>query len=130
MIAGGSSADVVRGDRGNDRINGNSGNDRLFGNSGKDQITGSTGRDVVRAGAGNDRVDVRDGQRDRVNCARGRDTVIAVRAPLQTASQRCRDRRRFTQRPRRGAEARRASKRRLLSGRLSGKPPARSQDRS
>ncbi len=77
LIAGGSSNDRVSGDRGNDRINGNSGNDVLKGNSGKDRIVGGTGRDVVSAGSGSDRVDVRDGKRDRVNCGRGRDTVIA-----------------------------------------------------
>ncbi len=77
LIAGGSSNDRISGDRGNDRINGNSGNDVLKGNSGKDRIVGGTGRDVVSAGSGSDRVDVRDGKRDRVNCGRGRDTVIA-----------------------------------------------------
>ncbi|MDQ3647379.1 MAG: hypothetical protein M3433_02110 [Actinomycetota bacterium] len=82
LIAGGSSDDVVRGDRGNDRINGNSGDDRLFGNSGNDLITGGAGRDVISAGAGNDRVDVRDGQRDRVNCGLGRDPVIADRSDV------------------------------------------------
>jgi len=49
----------------------------LKGNSGKDRIVGSTGRDVVSGGSGSDRIDVRDGKRDRVNCGRGRDTVIA-----------------------------------------------------
>jgi Ca2+-binding RTX toxin-like protein len=77
LIAAGSSNDRVSGDRGNDRINGNSGNDVLKGNSGKDRIVGGTGRDVVSGGSGSDRIDVRDGKRDRVNCGRGRDTVIA-----------------------------------------------------
>ncbi len=77
LIAGGSSNDRISGDRGNDRINGNSGSDVLKGNSGNDRIVGGTGRDVISGGSGSDRVDVRDGKRDRVNCGRGRDTVIA-----------------------------------------------------
>jgi Ca2+-binding RTX toxin-like protein len=77
LIAAGSSNDRVSGDRGSDRINGNSGDDVLKGNSGKDRIVGGTGRDVVSGGSGSDRIDVRDGKRDRVNCGRGRDTVIA-----------------------------------------------------
>ena len=79
ISAGSASGDRVAGDQGNDRINGNSGNDALEGNSGHDRITGSTGADRISGGSGDDRVNARDGRRDRVNCGRGRDRVIADR---------------------------------------------------
>ena len=40
-------------------------------------MIGGTGTDRVKTGAGRDRIDVRDGERDRVNCGKGRDTVLA-----------------------------------------------------
>jgi Ca2+-binding RTX toxin-like protein len=84
VISAGSSGDRVAGDQGGDRINGNSGNDTLRGNSGHDRITGSTGADRISGGGGNDRINSRDGRRDRVNCGRGRDTVIADRVDVIT----------------------------------------------
>ena len=80
VISAGSSGDRVAGDQGNDRINGNSGNDSLSGNSGNDRISGSTGADRLSGNGGNDRINARDGRRDRVNCGRGRDSVVADRA--------------------------------------------------
>ncbi len=79
LISAGSSGDRVAGDQGNDRINGNSGNDVLKGNSGHDRITGLTGADRIAGGSGNDRINSRDGRRDRVDCGRGRDRVLADR---------------------------------------------------
>ena len=79
VISSGSSNDRAAGDQGNDRINGNSGNDALFGNSGNDRITGSTGADRISGGGGNDRINSRDGRRDRLDCGRGRDRLIADR---------------------------------------------------
>ena len=80
VISAGSSGDRVAGDQGNDRINGNSGSDSLSGNSGNDRITGSSGLDRLSGNSGNDRISARDGRRDRVNCGRGRDSVVADRA--------------------------------------------------
>ena len=78
-ISAGSSGDRVTGGGGNDRVNGNSGNDSITGNGGRDRLKGSSGRDKLSGGSGGDRIDARDGRRDRVNCGRGRDTVIADR---------------------------------------------------
>ena len=87
-IAGGSGADVIyagsTGDRvsgheGDDRIYGNSGDDRLAGDSGNDKITPGSGRDRVSGAGGRDRIGARDGQRDRISCGRGTDSVVADR---------------------------------------------------
>ena len=40
-------------------------------------ITGGAGADRVSGGAGSDSIDVADGERDRVDCGRGRDRVVA-----------------------------------------------------
>ena len=52
------------------------GNDRLFGGRGHDLLVGGAGRDVARGGRGNDRIRMRDGERDRVTCGRGRDRAV------------------------------------------------------
>ncbi|HWI08090.1 MAG TPA: hypothetical protein VNT54_11305, partial [Solirubrobacteraceae bacterium] len=53
--------------------------DRLFGEAGKDRLIGGGGRNVVDGGSGNDSIDVRNAERDRVACGRGRDRVRADR---------------------------------------------------
>jgi hypothetical protein len=87
-VDGGPGNDVGRGNRGRDRIDGGRGRDRLSGDGGNDRIDGARGgdridatggRDRVFGGNGNDRIDAEDGKRDRVDCGRGRDTVIADR---------------------------------------------------
>ena len=79
VIFSGSSGDRVAGASGNDRITGNSGDDRIRGDSGNDTIAGSTGTDRISGGSGRDRISARDGQRDRVSCGRGTDSVVADR---------------------------------------------------
>ena len=71
--------DQLAGGAGNDRLEGGAGNDRLFGESGKDRILVGGGRNEVDAGTGNDSIDARNGERDTVECGRGRDRVRADR---------------------------------------------------
>jgi Ca2+-binding RTX toxin-like protein len=96
-LSGQAGDDRVRGQSGNDRVSGGSGGDilsgragrdRLSGGTGDDSIRGGTGNDVITAGPGNDKVDgdtgndtirARDGQRDSIQCGRGRDKVTADR---------------------------------------------------
>jgi hypothetical protein len=44
---------------------------------GKDEITGGTGADAIKARGGRDLIDALDGERDRVDCGKGRDRVRA-----------------------------------------------------
>ena len=67
------------------RLFGGDGNDRLYGGAGRDQIRGGAGRDVVSGRGGDDVVAVRDGERDSVNCGRGRDRVVADAVDVLTA---------------------------------------------
>ncbi|MGH2899185.1 MAG: calcium-binding protein, partial [Solirubrobacteraceae bacterium] len=78
-LDGGYGDDMLAGGSGRDRLYGSAGNDRLFGEGGADRIIGGGGRNVVDGGAGNDSIDVRNGERDRVVCGPGRDTVRADR---------------------------------------------------
>lgn len=77
QLTGGGGDDMLAGGTSNDRLNGGSGNDRLFGEAGKDRIVGGPGLNVIDGGSGNDSIDARNGQRDRVICGTGRDTVRA-----------------------------------------------------
>jgi len=70
-------SDVLTGTPKADRLNGGAGNDRLYGMAGPDVLIGGKGRDTVVGGAGNDRLEVRDRERDVVDCGPGRDTVVA-----------------------------------------------------
>jgi Ca2+-binding RTX toxin-like protein len=76
---GTANADVLRGTKGADRLYGLAGGDRLYGYAGNDLLVGGPGRDFLVAGPGNDTVEVRDGQKDTVDCGGGRDSVIADR---------------------------------------------------
>jgi TolB protein len=67
----------VKAGKGNDTVQGGRGADTLDGGDGNDRIVGGKGRDTVLGGKGNDAIDVRDGQRDRVNAGPGTDTVVA-----------------------------------------------------
>ena len=75
-LRGDGGRDVLRGTAKGDRLFGRAGNDRLFGGRGHDLLVGGTGRDVARGGRGNDRIRMRDGERDRVTCGRGRDRAV------------------------------------------------------
>lgn len=76
-LLGNSGKDKLQGDSGKDRLDGGSGADRLRGGSGADRLKGGRGRDSLKGDSGRDSIDVRDGQRDRVDCGSGRDKVKA-----------------------------------------------------
>jgi len=79
-LSGGFGRDMIAGGSGNDMINGGPDADRLFGESGRDRIIAGGGVNFVDGGDGNDSIDVRNGERDRVICGKGRsDRVQADR---------------------------------------------------
>jgi hypothetical protein len=75
-LRGDGGRDVLRGTAKGDRLLGRAGNDRLFGGRGRDLLVGGAGRDLARGGRGNDRIRMRDGERDRITCGRGRDRAV------------------------------------------------------
>jgi glucose/arabinose dehydrogenase len=79
VLMGGDGRDRLVGGAGADRLLGASGRDRLDGGAGNDSLNGGRGPDVVAGGKGNDRIDARNRRRDRIDCGRGRDTVLADR---------------------------------------------------
>ncbi|WP_269781951.1 calcium-binding protein [Nocardioides sp. R-C-SC26] len=97
-IVGGGKAEEISGGAGDDTIMGGGGNDVLSGGGGSDRIVGGPGRDSVYGDTGtccldngNDTIDVRDGQRDQVNCGGGADVVLADKSDLAAREgfQRC-----------------------------------------
>ena len=54
---------------------GGGGNDRIRTGDGEDHVSGGPGQDSIATGRGNDRIEALDGQRDRVNCGRGKRDV-------------------------------------------------------
>lgn len=78
-LVGGQRADVLLGLAGNDRLDGRAGNDLLEGGPGNDVIVGGRGRDRLRGGDGSDSLHSRDGERDSVDCGRGRDRAFVDR---------------------------------------------------
>jgi Ca2+-binding RTX toxin-like protein len=88
QLFGEADSDVLRGGDGDDRITGGDSADRLIGGGGKDVMEAGGGNDIVtdsrgsnriNAGGGADVISVRNGSRDVVNCAAGRDRVSADR---------------------------------------------------
>jgi RTX calcium-binding nonapeptide repeat (4 copies) len=77
MIRGGRGHDMIHAGRGHDRIHGGAGRDRLEGGHGRDRLVDRQGATVAVAGPG-DRVDVADGDSDRVLCAAGSTSRIVV----------------------------------------------------
>ena len=71
-LSGGPGGQRIRGRGGKDKLKGGSGDDCLLGGRGDDRLTGGSGSDVLRAGGGADRVNAADGERDVVNCGKGR----------------------------------------------------------
>jgi Ca2+-binding RTX toxin-like protein len=70
-LVGGPGADILEGDDPkvpHDRDD----SDSLEGGSGNDRLDGGPGRDRFYGGPGNDRIFARDGERDRVDCGKGR----------------------------------------------------------
>jgi Ca2+-binding RTX toxin-like protein len=78
-ISGGTGGDILSGASGNDDLSGSSGDDRLLGSTGNDTISGGSGKDDVEGGAGGDTIRARDGEKDRIGCGSGRDSVTADR---------------------------------------------------
>ena len=78
VLTGGDQADklTVRGTR-PVQISAGRGADVVTTGSGADKVTAGPGSDKVTTGAGKDTVEVRDGERDVVNCGAGRDRVTA-----------------------------------------------------
>ena len=78
-LEGGLGRDMMAGGAGNDYMFGGSDDDRMFGESGIDRMLAGGGRNQIDGGAGNDSIEVRNGERDRVICGSGRDSVRADR---------------------------------------------------
>lgn len=76
-IEGQAGDDEIDGEAGDDELCGRSGDDDINGGAGDDDISGGRGHDRISGGRGNDHIFVRDGERDRVTCGPGRDTVRA-----------------------------------------------------
>ncbi len=70
--------DCARGGRGNDLIRGGDGRDRLAGNRHRDKLVGGPGRDKLLGGGRKDKLFAIDGERDIVNCGKGRDDVALI----------------------------------------------------
>lgn len=54
--------------------------ERIVGSPDGERIKGTSGSDVIRARGGRDKIDLRTGGADRLNCGRGRDTVLVQRS--------------------------------------------------
>jgi hypothetical protein len=76
VLPGTDGANDLRGTVGNDRLLGFGGNDRLRGAGGRDCLDGGHGNDRLLGGEGDDRIRARDGERDFVDCGKGRDIVM------------------------------------------------------
>jgi hypothetical protein len=63
------------------------GPDRLEGRGGRDVVVGGLGQDRLYGGSGSDRIVARDGQRDRIDCGSGFDTVVAD--PVDRVAKNC-----------------------------------------
>jgi Ca2+-binding RTX toxin-like protein len=73
QINGSDEGDLIAGRAGDDSLYGDI--DVFVGNEGDDEIRAGTGRDIVNGERGNDTIYVRDGQKDKVECGDGIDTV-------------------------------------------------------
>ena len=58
-------------------LNGTASSELILGQRGADRLNGRGGSDCIFGGPGRDRIKARDGERDVVNCGRGRDRVRA-----------------------------------------------------
>ena len=75
-LAGGGHDDVILGNGGNDTLLGGAGDDRINGGAGNDIINGGSGADRLIGGPGSDTITAADGERDVVDCGRGRDRAV------------------------------------------------------
>jgi Ca2+-binding RTX toxin-like protein len=84
FIADGSK-DVLHGGPGKDWIDGGPGDDVIYGGDGNDEVLWGdlsrkgAGEDVIYGGDGNDTINSDDGNRDKINCGKGRDAYFADR---------------------------------------------------
>jgi hypothetical protein len=69
--------DNVVGRGGGDRLSARGANDCVLGSAGDDWLRGGAGSDFASGGSGDDRIDIADGERDRVDCGPGRDRALA-----------------------------------------------------
>src|SRR5215217_2217449 len=79
LVFGGQRDDFLLGQVGDDGVFGGAGDDVIYGGSGNDYIDAGSGADRIYAGAGDDRINVRDRERDVVDCGPGSDVVRADR---------------------------------------------------
>jgi RTX calcium-binding nonapeptide repeat (4 copies) len=80
QIFGGVGKDVIYGGPGDDSLLvGDDGADVIYGGDGDDGLDGARDKDVVYGGDGNDSINASGdrGQRDKINCAKGKDTYFA-----------------------------------------------------
>ncbi|HEY8581525.1 MAG TPA: calcium-binding protein [Capillimicrobium sp.] len=73
---------------GNSKLVGSPGADRLATYGGDDVIVGKGGRDAIYAGLGDDRVDARDGVKDVIDCADGKDVARVDRVDVTQGCER------------------------------------------
>jgi Ca2+-binding RTX toxin-like protein len=76
LIYGLGGADRIFGMGGADSVFGGSGADRIHGDAGNDRLWGGPGRDHIYGGSGSDVIFARDGERDFIDCGRGRDVAF------------------------------------------------------
>ena len=93
MAFAGTALAVVRiGDAGPNRLVGTAENDTLKGRGGADTIIGRGDSDLLVGGRGNDQINARERGRaedDRVDCGRGRDTVLTDNTTEDIISDNC-----------------------------------------
>ena len=87
FVKGGDGGDQIFGKDGYLKTHGNLGNDTIYGTRRGDAINPGPGQDTVYAGGGNDNADLRDGERDRIECAGG--SWDTVRADAEDAAVGC-----------------------------------------
>ena len=92
MFAGAAFAVTKVGDAGHNRLVGTAENDTLKGLGGPDTLIGKGDSDLLVGGRGNDRINARESGRaeeDRVDCGRGRDTVLTDNTTEDTILANC-----------------------------------------
>jgi hypothetical protein len=78
-LVGSPFGDRLAGLAGNDSLDGKAGDDCLLGGAGNDRLTGGSGVNRYSGGAGNDAVNARNGNREIVDCGKGRDRATVDR---------------------------------------------------
>jgi Ca2+-binding RTX toxin-like protein len=93
MVFAGTALAVVKvGGPGHDRLVGTAENDTLKGRGGADTIIGKGDSDLLVGGRGTDQINARERGRaedDRVDCGRGRDTILTDNTTEDTIARNC-----------------------------------------